>query len=178
MLFERGEFNAYSTSITSWALGCYALGLVSYGGIKILATSFHSLHDTKTPVKAAAICLCINCALNFILMYPFKVGGIALASSISATIDFLILFFVMHRRLDGIARDFGFFVIKLLIACGAMAVVMRHMWRHAIHLDELARLIVVGIMGSIVFFVVGSLLQLPQAIHLKKWMAKKLKHQS
>ncbi|MBZ0166331.1 MAG: murein biosynthesis integral membrane protein MurJ, partial [Candidatus Omnitrophica bacterium] len=79
VLFERGEFTAYSTGITAWALTCYSIGLFSFGGIKILVTAFHALQDTKTPVKVAGICLLINMVLNFVLMYPYKVGGIAMA---------------------------------------------------------------------------------------------------
>ena len=101
ILFERGEFNTYSTSITSWALQFYAIGLFSFGGIKILVTAFHALQDTKTPVKVAALCLVINAALNFILMRPLQVGGIALASAIAGTIDFLILFFIIDKKLGG-----------------------------------------------------------------------------
>src|SRR3989338_10003518 len=51
VFFERGEFEAYSTSITATALFFYAWGLVSFGGIKILVTAFHSLQDTATPVR-------------------------------------------------------------------------------------------------------------------------------
>ena len=70
LLFERGEFNQYSTTITSSALLFYSIGLMSFGGIKILVTAFHAMQDTKTPVKVAAVCLAINAALNFILMAP------------------------------------------------------------------------------------------------------------
>jgi len=100
VLFERGEFNQYSTSITSWTLAFYSLGLFSFGGIKILVTAFHALQDTKTPVKVAAVCLVINGTLNMILMFPLKVGGIALASAIAGTIDFLALF-LYHREKIG-----------------------------------------------------------------------------
>ncbi|VAX36536.1 Proposed peptidoglycan lipid II flippase MurJ [hydrothermal vent metagenome] len=99
LLFERGVFSAYSTQITSGALRFYALGLCSFAGIKILVTAFHALQDTKTPVKSAAICLGINAVLNIILMFPLKLVGIALASSISATINFTILLCLLNKKL-------------------------------------------------------------------------------
>ena len=72
VLFERGEFGTYSTMITSVALFFYAIGLFSFGGIKILVAAFHALQDTKTPVKVAAGCLLINATLNFLLMIRKK----------------------------------------------------------------------------------------------------------
>ena len=71
VLFQRGQFDEYSTAITSGALVCYCLGLFSFGAIKIMVTAFHAMQDTRTPVKVAALCLMINAALNFILIWHF-----------------------------------------------------------------------------------------------------------
>ncbi|PIW64834.1 MAG: murein biosynthesis integral membrane protein MurJ, partial [Candidatus Omnitrophica bacterium CG12_big_fil_rev_8_21_14_0_65_50_5] len=81
-LFERGAFDAYSTTITSSALMFYALGLTSFAATKMLVTAFYALQDTKTPVKVATLCLILTVILNFALMFPLKIGGIALANSI------------------------------------------------------------------------------------------------
>ena len=99
VLFQRGVFDAYSVQITASTLKFYALGLVSFAGVKILVTAFHALQDTKTPVKIAAITLIINVILKFTLMFPLKISGIALASSISATINFILLLCLLIRKL-------------------------------------------------------------------------------
>jgi len=99
LLFQRGAFDAYSTYITASTLSFYAIGLISFAGIKILVTAFHALQDTKTPVKVAAFSLIINAVLNFILMFPLKISGIALASSIAGTINFIILLCLLNKKL-------------------------------------------------------------------------------
>ena len=99
VLFERGAFDSYSTAITSGTLFFYAIGLPAFAGIKILVTAFHAMQDTKTPVKTAVGCLLLNAALNFALMGPMKISGIALASSIAATVNFGVLSWLMHKRL-------------------------------------------------------------------------------
>jgi len=99
VLFQRGAFDAYSTYITASTLRFYALGLISFAGIKILVTAFYALQDTKTPVKVAGLSLGINTVLNFMLMVPLKISGIALASSIAATIHFLILLWKLNKKL-------------------------------------------------------------------------------
>jgi len=103
-LFERGKFNHYSTIITSQALIFYSIGLFSYSGIKILVTCFYSLKDTLAPVKAASLSLLVNIILNVILMFPLKINGLALATSISGAFNFFLLFFILRKkigRLDG-----------------------------------------------------------------------------
>lgn len=103
VLFQRGLFTEYSTGITSAALVYYSLGLVACGGIKILVNAFYSLHDTVTPLKTAAWALVINLVLNIALMYPMKVGGLALATSISAGFNFAVLYVLLRRKIG----DFG-----------------------------------------------------------------------
>lgn len=103
VLFERGEFTAYSTGITSYALFFYSFGLCGYAGIKILVSVYYAMGDTKTPVKTAAAALFINLALNLILMWPLKVGGLALATSAAATFNFLMLYIFLTKKIG----DFG-----------------------------------------------------------------------
>lgn len=102
LLFQRGEFTAYSTFITSWALLFYSFGLVAFGGIKILVSCFYSLKDTLTPVKVSFLCLIVNIILNIILMFPLRVGGLALASSASAFLNFFILLKLLKKRIGKI----------------------------------------------------------------------------
>ncbi|MCX5686123.1 MAG: murein biosynthesis integral membrane protein MurJ [Candidatus Omnitrophica bacterium] len=103
VLFERGAFTSYSTGITSSALFFYAIGLVACGGIKVLVSTFYSMHDTLTPVKIASLSLVLNIALNLALMGPLKVGGLALATSIAAAFNFIALYILLKKRLG----DFG-----------------------------------------------------------------------
>jgi len=99
ILFQRGEFTGYSTSITVNALFFYSFGLFAYAGIKILVSAYYAMGDTKTPVKTAAISLLINVVLNLILMWPLKIGGLALATSIAAITNFVILYVLLTKRI-------------------------------------------------------------------------------
>ncbi len=99
LVFERGAFDAHSTQITAQVLFFSAIGLPFYGMARILASAFYALHDTKTPVKSAAICLVINVVLNIVLMFPLKVGGIALASSIASMANTWMLWTQLNKKL-------------------------------------------------------------------------------
>jgi len=116
-LFQRGEFNAYSTFITNKALFFYSFGLVACGGIKILVNAFFSLGDTKTPVKTASISFFINLVLNFALMWPLKIGGLALATTIAATSNFIMLYALLTKRIGDIGiKRIRTFLARTVIA--------------------------------------------------------------
>lgn len=172
VLFERGEFNQYSTNITSWALLFYAVGLFSFGGIKILVTAFHALQDTKTPVKVAAGCLLLNVTLNILLMRPLKVGGIALASAISATVDFVILYFLISKKLGGMNGGIKKFVYKIIFSSGLTAVAIQVLWFNLIISNEVIKLFVVGISGLAVYGISCFILKIEQAQKIYAWARK------
>jgi len=124
-LFERGKFDRYSTLITANALVFYSIGLFSYSGIKILVSCFYSLKDTLTPVKIAGLSLLLNIILNLALMFPLRIGGLALSASISGIFNFLALFYVLRKRMgrmDGrkILNSF----LKVIMAGLSMALVI------------------------------------------------------
>jgi putative peptidoglycan lipid II flippase len=100
LVFQRGAFDLYSTSVTSQVMFYAALGLPFFGATRILVSAFYALHDTKTPVKAATVCLVINIVLNAALMFPLKVGGIALASSIAGAVNCLLLWHGLKKKLS------------------------------------------------------------------------------
>jgi putative peptidoglycan lipid II flippase len=100
-LFGGGRFDSNSARLTSNALFFYSIGLTAYGGTKILQSCFFALKDTVTPTKIAGLALLMNIILNALLMFPLKIGGLALATSISGIISFLFLFFILSKRLNG-----------------------------------------------------------------------------
>ena len=97
-VFQRGAFDAYSTTITSQVMLYAALGLPFFGASRIMVAAFYALQDTKTPVKIATLCLLINIALNAILMFPMKISGIALASSISGVVNCYLLWKSLNKK--------------------------------------------------------------------------------
>lgn len=108
-LFVGGKFDDYSAALTVSALFFYSIGLGAYGANKILQSCFFSLKDTVTPAKIAGLSSLLNIVLNSILMFPLKIGGIALATSISGIVAFILLWVALKKKIG----DFGFKEIAL-----------------------------------------------------------------
>lgn len=99
LLFERGEFRAdQSTPLTAGALVAFAVGLPAFGATKALSQAFFALQDTRTPFLVGIVCMVANIALNFALMGPLGVAGLALATSLAGYLDLLLLAAVFARR--------------------------------------------------------------------------------
>jgi putative peptidoglycan lipid II flippase len=181
VLFERGEFDAYSTSITSYALFFYAGGLFAYGGIKILVSCFYSLQDTLTPVKVASFSLLVNIMLNLILMWPLKIGGLALATAIAASVNFLILFLILRKKIGSLEekRIVSSFLrilcaaIVMGISCFLLYRALRGFINSELLYNRLLGLLI-PILGGILVYVISSiLLKVEEIKTLFKWILRR-----
>jgi putative peptidoglycan lipid II flippase len=105
LLFQRGAFTAHSTEMTAQALLYYALGLAAFAGVRIVVPAFYSLQDTKTPVKVAFVALLANAGLGALLMKPLRHGGLALATSLAAGLNFALLVILLRRKLGKIGAS-------------------------------------------------------------------------
>ncbi len=99
LLFERGRFDAYSTSQAAYALVCLAPSLVAYSVVNVVARAFYALGDTKTPMRVSIFCLGFNVVLVFALVWRFKQGGMGIANTLSATINVGLLLYALRRKL-------------------------------------------------------------------------------
>lgn len=126
VLFEKGSFDSHATYLTSTALFYYSIGMVAYGLREILAKGFYSLQDTKTPVKNATISVGINVVFSIVLVKYMGIGGLSLASSISAILTTMLLFISLRKKIGklGFKNIFTTF-IKVSIASIIMGIAMK-----------------------------------------------------
>ena len=173
MLFERGEFTAYSTAITQSALFFYSFGLFAYSGIKLLVSSFYSMHDTMTPVKTAFFSVILNIILNLILMRPLKLGGLALATSISATFNFFILYVLLRRRIGSLdTRRTAESFIRILLTSAIMGIVLKILLRARLTDSPLGLLSCIA-SGIFVFIAIGYALGVRELKDSLTWITRR-----
>ena len=102
LLFQRGLFDYSATEKTVFALLFYSVGLWAIAGARTIVPAFYSLQDTWTPLKIALICLGANVIFIGIFIIPLKHGGLALATSLSSTLNLILLFWKLNRKLGKI----------------------------------------------------------------------------
>ena len=101
VLFQRGEFDARATYMTSVALVFYSIGMIGFGLRDILGKVFYSLQDTRTPMINGAIAMGLNIILNilFVKFTNMQLGGLALATSTAALVTVTMLFISLRIKI-------------------------------------------------------------------------------
>ncbi len=137
LIYERGAFTAIDTNMASWSLAAYSVGLAGYAAIKVLSPSFFALEDAKTPMYVSVASIVVHIFFSYSLMTYFSTvgvsperpngfghAGVALATSIVATLNFLALTILMRRKIKRIeARKIIASFIKIAIASALMSAV-------------------------------------------------------
>jgi len=97
-LFQSDVFLAKDVAMAQRSLMAYSLGLVSFILIKVLAPGFYARQDTRTPVRIAVIAMATNMVLNIVLVFPLAHAGLALATTLSASLNAFLLFRGLRRE--------------------------------------------------------------------------------
>jgi len=100
LLFQHGPyFDATATAETAIPLLFYLMGMASFAAVKTTVSAFYAIKETRVPVVCASISMLANVAMNFMLVRPLQLGGLALATTLSFTLNLLLLMIMLRRRL-------------------------------------------------------------------------------
>ncbi len=122
-LFQYDSFTVLDGINSAYALMAYAAGLLMLIFVKILAPAFYALGNIKTPVKIGVVAMLVNIVFNLILVWFLAHIGLALATSISASVQAFLLFFILKKQGHyQISKGLKRLSIQVLIATLAMAI--------------------------------------------------------
>jgi putative peptidoglycan lipid II flippase len=97
-LFQRGQFGAADTDVVASVLAAYAIGLPAQGSIRLFASAFYALGNTRTPVKIAALAVGVSAGTGAALMQVLGPAGIALGAAIGAFLNVGLLVTRLERH--------------------------------------------------------------------------------
>lgn len=129
-VFFGGAFDARDVAMAELSLQAFALGLMGFSLVKVLAPGYFARQDTRTPVRFGVIALVTNATLNIILVivltrwdYPAPHAGLALATGVAALLNAFLLFRGL-RRADVLRLAPGWGRWLLMLAAANIAMVM------------------------------------------------------
>jgi putative peptidoglycan lipid II flippase len=178
LLFMRGAFNENSLQMTYIAFLCYASGLLFYSWNRLLIPIFYANKDTKTPVKISAIIVVLNITLNYVLMQFIGHAGLALATSISAFIQYLILSSIIKKKLPLIViknqvKDLTKIIFLSLVIWLSIIFLSRFIPQKS-YLFAALRLVTFGALGGFIMIFGSQILEIENSKTLGKIIWKKL----
>jgi len=123
LLFMGGAFDYAKAVACGTALFYYALGLSVVALVRVLVPAFYALGDTRTPVVTAFAAFVLNLVFSLVLMGPLQHGGLALASTLSALCNLVLLLWFIRRKVGAFgARSVGAAALKGVVASVPMGV--------------------------------------------------------
>jgi putative peptidoglycan lipid II flippase len=125
-LFMRGAFTAADADAAARTLTAYAFGLLPFVLIRSAVATFFARGDTATPVKAALFAAAVNIAFKVLLMGTLAQVGLALATSIGAWINLVLVIWFATRA--GHARHDGRLHQSMIRLAGAGVVLAAVLW--------------------------------------------------
>ncbi len=172
-IFYRGALTAIDVHMTALAVQAFAVGMVAFTLVKVLAPAYFARQDTRTPFRFALVAVAVNIVLNLALFQVLGHVGLALATTTAAVVQSWLL-------MRGIIRGGQFvpdpafyrYLAKVTLAAAAMALLLIYVcppdqaW---LIMPSLLRVMwLAGICGggALLFFVVMFLLGMRPA-HLR-----------
>lgn len=176
LLFGRGAFDENAVKMTSQALFFYSFGILGIGLREILSRPFYALQETKTPVINASIGIILNVVLNIVLSRILGIGGLALATSISATFTTILMFISLHRRIGAYGlTSITYTFIKIFLASIIMGFVSRLAYNIIDnYLSVNISLILAIILGGLIYIFIISLMNIEEINRIIVILKKKL----
>jgi putative peptidoglycan lipid II flippase len=135
VLFQRGAFSAEDTQAVAMALAAFAAGLPASVLIRVFLPGFFAREDTRTPMIFAGISAAVNISGSLILFFSIGHVGIAIATTLAAWTNALLLGATLLRR-QNLQPDANLRRRTMLIVL-ASAVMGAALWAASIPLDVL-----------------------------------------
>jgi putative peptidoglycan lipid II flippase len=178
------HFTFSDTKLTAQAMGFFALSLFAQSLVPLLARGFYALQNTIIPVLAGFVAAVVDIVLSIIFTRLWGPTSMALAFSIGITVQMIILFAILHRRLHGLRDDFLLLrTIKICIASIVMGI-MTFITLYAVapfvnmstYLGVATQTMAAGLVATLSYFLAGLAIKLPETKGLlsilQSWFGK------
>ncbi len=175
LLFGRGAFDFQALNMTSDALFFYSLGMIGVGFREVLARAFYSLQDAKTPMINASAGMFLNIVLNIVLSKYLGIGGLALATSIAATVTTIFLFISLRKKIGPFGmKTISVSFIKILFASLIMGGLSKFSFNYlTTYFSQNFSLLLAICIGAVVYFIIIYFMKINEVDLITEAMKKK-----
>ncbi|MDO8626039.1 MAG: murein biosynthesis integral membrane protein MurJ [Candidatus Magasanikbacteria bacterium] len=181
ILWGTGEFNWAATIATANTVAFFALGLVSQAVIPLFARGFYAFHNTKTPFVISLISELISIIAALVLMRPLGVAGLALAATLGATLNAVLLYWHLRPLTGPLEGDrLWQTTLKVSLAALIMAIITQTLKYPLALIFDLDRFwgiflqgLTTGLIGLAAYFLICYLLKLEEMVHLQASLRRK-----
>ena len=182
LVYQRGEFDAESTSLTAEALFWFSFSLPFSGFNLLLTRTFFSLQAPWTPTALAGLTLLVNVAVSAALYEPLGIAGVVLGTVVSTATMTAGQAYFLRRRIGGLELGTTLRTsAKVLLAAVALGLVAYTVWYgldQALGRSLAAQIVAVGAaiaIGSAVYAAIVLALRIPEAHQIRDLFTARLR---
>lgn len=165
LVFQRGQFDAFSVSITARALFWLAPGMVGYAVQAIISRAYFAKQAGRVPLIAGGMSILINWLLCIWLTPKFEIAGLALASTLSASVYALFLIIPLIKKDSFITKKFVLSMLKMLVCALVMSPIAYGVMRFFVtrQVGNFITIAITALVGACVYFFAAYLFRIEQA---------------
>ena len=122
LVYGSHKFDWEATVTTATVLSVFALSIPFHTLYYIVTRVFFALHDTRTPFIVGVISTIFNSVLSyiFVAVLHYPIWYLALSFSVSITINTVVMFYLLVRKLDHVQFRTIAFRLCAIIAIGVV----------------------------------------------------------
>jgi putative peptidoglycan lipid II flippase len=125
IIYQHGAFAPADTHAAAIALRYYALGLVFYAAVKVIAPVFYALKLARIPVLATFAAVLASVLFNVTLHPLYGYRALALSTSLGAAVNCAVLLGVFGRRHGGLLQPALLLgLLRMVVAAAVMGLLL------------------------------------------------------
>lgn len=181
VLFMHGAFDERAVRMTSVALFYLVSGIIFWGVRDVFNRAFYAIQDTKTPMINGAIGVAISAGASVVLVKFMGIGGLTLATTISALISCVLLVIDLKKKIGSVnGMEMLITGSKITVASGVMGVVI-YFINHYLKVfligikGQLIIIILCAIVGAIIYVIMLFVLRVKELMTIVNLVKSKIK---
>ncbi len=103
IVYRTGAFQAADERAVHAVLAAFAVGLVSFGSVKLLSSVYYAMQDYKTPLRASIVSIVVSALASASMAFsfrssPYAAAAIALGSALGSYVNLSLLARGLRQR--------------------------------------------------------------------------------
>jgi putative peptidoglycan lipid II flippase len=163
VVFQGANFTASDAMIVGSILLGYAPAVWAYSMTQVVTKGYYAKNDTRTPVKVAIFCVCLNFLLNVTLIWtPLGISGLAWSTAICGVIQVCVLLILFRRYIpiliDRNVLKSWFYTAMLTLVLGvSVGLLVQMTWDQASSWTDSLFVLFGAVVSGIAIMVLGAI---------------------
>ncbi len=133
ILFQHGSFDAADTEVTAGVFVFILAGASAFAAQTIVVRGYYAIQNTLFPAIYGTITVLASIPVFFLGMTYMGASGVAMAVSVSAILQVLLLYILWNRKTDNRAsRTVYAFYLKIILLSAGLGIFMEYFRRTAL----------------------------------------------